>query len=1187
MNKRKRTMFEKNKLHLIVCLFTVLPLVSSFGQTQSKTYPSENLVSRLKQISEDYGKTIAFDAEQIKTIKIPALNASKFTIEQTLAASLLSTPFAYKKVSPNSLVIVRRSTPENIKPVKNVGTGKLTGKVIDDKGQALPGVTVRVAGTNKAIITDSNGAYETQLSEGTYTLNVSFASYKTQQFKSIQIQPNASTTLMVTMKEASVSLNNVVVTALGIKREEKGLGYATRSVDGDEIGNTNQSNWSSALNGKVAGLSVMSAGGPLSSTRISLRGDVSLNVGGNNALIVVDGVPMSSPQSNPGVAYGAGTSSELSVDYGNGFSDINPNDIESIQVLKGASATALYGTRAANGVIMVTTKSGTNAKKGIGVTFTSNFSTEDAMRFPDYQYEFGQGLPTNIGKTGTDYAGNLYYSYGTAPDGNGSTSGTSSAYGAPFNANQLYYQYDPVTQTRATVATPWIPYKNNHSGLFQTGYTITNSVAITGKGDKGSMRVSLTHTKNEWILPNTGFQRFVAGVSAQQQVSRRLKVALKTSQTFRTTDNVPALGYNSNSIAYFMIFQNPNVDLNWLRPMWRTDQEKSKQLQPYSTFIGNPYVTLYENENPSDKYSSASALTANLELSNKFEFQVRTALQLTNDIREQHRTVSDVVYGTGYFKKQNVFDYEMNTDALLTYHDSYSNGITVNASVGGNVMYKYYDALSSAVNGLITPGIYMLANGASSPVVDTDIRKKSINSLYFTTNFAYRNKLFLDITGRNDWSSTLPAKNRSFFYPSVTSSVLVSELAQLPSTISLLKVRASWAQVGNDTDPYKTSGYYNTGSFPGSVTVASTLFNRDFKPEISTNYEAGLDFRMFKNRIALDLAFYYNKTKNQILDAPMDPTTGYARATINSGTVRNQGVEIEVTAIPVQTKDFKWRTSLNWSKNSNKILSLAEGSDENQLIAAIGSASLIGTVGGTTADLWGYKLVRNTNGEVVIGADGLPLRGSEIEYVGSAYPTFKAGMFNEFTYKGFKFSFQIDGQLGGLVYSQSFHKMTEQGKLAYTLNGRTPGSEYYIAGNDPRITANAALTQLGGIYMVAPGVVQNTDGTYSPNKKLITVESYYKEYNRIANVETNSFDASYLKLREVRFDYALPKKVIDKTPLTSASIGIYGRNLVCITDYPLFDPETVALNGSSIVPGIETGSLPSTRTLGINLNVSF
>lgn len=1059
----------------------------------------------------------------------------------------------------------------------------VNGKVTDQQGNPLIGAAVIVAGSEEGTSTDVQGefVFKTKKTLKSEKILISYVGFHSQQIQ------YTGKFLNVVLKDNSIELDNVVVTALGIKREEKGLGYSTKKVEGSQLSETNPTNWSSALNGKIAGLSVLSPGGPLSSTRITLRGDVSLNMNGNNALIIVDGVPMSSPQSNPGTAYGAGTSAELSVDYGNGFSDINPNDIENIQVLKGASASALYGTRAANGVILVTTKSGSNAKKGIGVSFSSSFSTDEVMHFPDYQYEFGQGLPTNIGKAGTEFAGKQYYSYGTSPDGNSSTSGTSSAYGAPFNAEQLYYQYDPTLQGRAAEATPWVPYKNNRTDLFQTGSTLTNSVAITGKNDKGSLRASLAHTKNNWILPNTGFERFVASMSAQQQISRNLKVNFKSSLTYRTTDNVPGLGYNSNSISYFMIFQNPNVNLDWLRPMWRTGQEKSKQLQPYSSFIGNPFVTLYENENPSDKYSNVTSMSADLQLSDKFDFQIRSGLQMTNDMREQRRTVGDIVYGTGYFKKQNVFDYEINTDALLSYHDSYTNGITLNASLGGNMMYQYYDALSAAVNGLITPGIYKLSNGASDPVVATNIRQKAINSVYFTANMAYKNMIFVDVTGRNDWSSTLPAANRSFFYPSVTSSFLISDMITLPEEISLLKVRASFAQVGNDTDPYKTSAYYDQGIFPGSVTVASTLFNQDFKPEISTNYEAGIDFRMFKNRIALDLTYYQNTTENQILDAPMDPTTGYSRATINSGTVRNRGIEVELTALPVKTKDFSWKTSLNWSKNYNEILSLAEGSDENQLIASIGSASIIGTVGGSSGDLWGYKLLRNDAGDVVIGADGLPARTPEIEYVGSAYPAWKAGMVNEFTYKNLKLSFQFDGQLGGLVYSQSFHKMAEQGKLAYTLNGRTPGSEYYIAADDARITGNTALNQLGGMYMVAPGVVKNADGSYSPNTKLITVESYYKEYNRIANVETNSFDASYLKLREVRFDYSMPKKYLDKTPFTSASLGVYGRNLLMFTSYPLFDPETVALNGGSIVPGIETGSLPSTRNLGINLNISF
>ena len=529
------------------------------------------------------------------------------------------------------------------------------GTITSESGEPLIGATIAVKNSTDGTVTDIDGNYSLKTKKTLSSKDLllfSYVGYKT-------LQKNyTGNTMNVKLAEESQQLNDVVVTALGIKRGEKGLGYATETVKGDKITSALPSNWSTALNGKVAGLSVISSGGPLNSSRISLRGDVSLNQNGNDALVVVDGVPMSSPMTNPGVAYGAGSNSELSVDYGNGFSDINPDDIESIQVLKGASATALYGTRAANGVIMVTTKSGAGAPKGIGVSYSGNFSIDDVMRWPDYQYEFGQGLPSNIGPAGSIYEGEPYYSYGKAEDGSyASTSGTSSAYGARFDANRKFYQYDPVTQGRASEATPWVAYKNNRKDLFQTGYTITNSVALTGKSDRGSVRASITHTKNEWILPNTGFQRITAMISAQQQISRALRINFKSSYTYRKLNNTPALGYNSNSISYFLIFQNPNVNLDWLRPMWRTGQENVKQLQPYSSFIGNPYVILYESENPSEKHSNVSSVSANLRINSKFDFMIRSGIQLSADQREQHRPISDVVFGNGFFKKQNVKDY--------------------------------------------------------------------------------------------------------------------------------------------------------------------------------------------------------------------------------------------------------------------------------------------------------------------------------------------------------------------------------------------------------------------------------------------------------------------------------------------------------------------------------------------------
>lgn len=1065
----------------------------------------------------------------------------------------------------------------------------VTGKVTDKSGEPLIGATVTLGSSDKnGSVADMDGAYKLNVNRSLTQKDSIVFQYMGYKRKAVAYKGN--NVINVVLEDESILMDNVVVTALGIKREEKGLGFSTQTVSGENITKSMPSNWSLALQGEVAGLNVISAGGPLSSTKISLRGDISLNQNGNGALIVVDGVPLSSPMNNPGTSYGAGGNSELSVDYGNGFSDLNPDDIESIQVLKGASASALYGSRAANGVIMVTTKSGKKNQKGLGVEYSMNVSWDEAAHFPDYQYEFGQGLPSNIGAAGTEYEGQLYYSYGKA-NGNASTSGTSSAYGAPFKG-QYYYQYDPAKEGRADEATLWRPYTDNHSGLFQTGYTLTNTVAITGNTDRGSTRVSLTHSKNEWILPNSGYERLTAMVSANQQVSRRIKVNFKTSYTYRDVKNTPALSYNSNSLSYFLIFMNPNFNLDWFKPMWKSGQENIKQIRPFSSYLPNPYVLLYEAENPAQKHSVVSTASATLQINRKLDFMVRSGIQLTAQQQEQHRPLDDKVYPTGYFKKQNIFDYEANSDALLSYHDSFDNGLHVNAAVGGNMMYSYYDMLSAAVIGLNTPGVYKLSNGISEAQVGTTIRKKAVNSLYFTANFSYEDKLFLDISGRNDWSSTLPEQNRSFFYPSVSLSGVLNEWVKLPDEISLLKLRASWAQVGNDTDPYKTSSYYTTGDFAGSLLVAGTLHNADFKPEISTNYEAGLDFRMFDNRLGLDFTWYLNRTKNQILDAPIDPTTGFTKGTINSGCVQNVGYEVVLRATPVKTKDWEWNTILTWSKNKNKILSLSEQADKQQMIGSYvsGNVSLIGTVGGTTGDLWGYKLVRNEAGEVIIGENGLPKRAEEIEYVGCAYADWKGGLNTTLRYKNWRLSMQWDGQYGGLIYSQSHHKMSEQGHITETLNGRLPGTRFYMDITDPAVArqiTDAGYKLVEGTYMIAPGVVENSDGTYSPNTKVVTVESYYKENFRIANVETNSFDGSYLKLRELRLDFDCPKSWLKKTFVDSASLGVYGRNLLCITSYPMFDPESVSLNGSSMVSGVEVGTLPTTRSYGINLKVSF
>ena len=1034
----------------------------------------------------------------------------------------------------------------------------LSGTVKDVQGSPMPGVAVLIKGTTLGVVTQNDGTYSLSMGQADKdaVLVFSFLGFKTQELKW-----NGKTVIDVTLEEERQELEGVVVTALGIKREEKGLGYSTQTVTEKMISDATPTNWASALVGKVAGANILStSSGPISSARITLRGDASLNIDGNNALIVLDGVPLNSQMTGDGSnSYGAGGGGDVPVDYGNGIADINPDDIASIQVLKGATAAALYGSRAANGVMLVTTKSGVNKKKKyLGVTFNSNSSFDRVLHWPEFQEEYGQGdLKTNA-------SGKLYYSYGDSEDG--AASGNVALSFGPKLDGSLYYQYDPETQQMGTVRTPWVK-RNHRKAFWQTGYTLVNSIAIDGSSEKSAVRLSLTYTKNEWIMPNTGFNRIAVSGSFQNQVTDKLRVSAKVNYVKRQSDNLPATGYNNSSIPYFMILTNPSVDVRWYQQRWVKGKEGREILRPFSPWLDNPYVIAYECLNPMEKHGVVATGSIIYEFSPKWELMIRSGIDLSFDTREMIRPYGLKNFPKGYYQQQDVFSYENNTDVLLTYRNQLSNSFNLSVSVGANRMDNKYKMQQAYVKDLITPGVYKLSNGVAAPITTFTERNKRVNSVYGTATLSYANKIFLDVTGRNDWSSTLPSGNNSFFYPSVSTSFILSDLLRLPEQISFAKLRASWAQVGNDTDPYKTAKYYNTSAFPGSASVSPTLYNARFKPEISNSIEVGLDWRMFKQRFGLDLAFYNNITRNQILDVPMDQTTGYTKATMNSGKVRNRGIELQLDGTPVKTKNFTWNSTFTWAKNYNKVLSLAAGLTDGQTIAYTGgtNCALIAKVGGSIGDIYGYKLKRAPDGQVV-WKDGITARTTEFEYVGNAYPAWKAGFSNEFSYKNFRVSILFDGQWGGIVYSQTHHKMTEHGTLKHTLKYReNPNFE-----------------------VVGEGVMLDERGQYVPNNVPISVSKYYADYWRRANVETNSFDASFLKLREARIEYTIPSAGLNKIGIERLTLALYGRNLAMWTkDFPVYDPEVATLNNGTIVPGSEMGQLPSTRTMGFNLTLKF
>jgi TonB-linked SusC/RagA family outer membrane protein len=1009
----------------------------------------------------------------------------------------------------------------------------ITGKVLSaENNQAIAGATITVKGTDRISQTDENGIYKVTASDKDL-LVVSNVGFISQEVK----LSNAATILLST---DSKSMNEVVVTALGIKREEKSLGFAAQTVKENAVKDAKSNNWVNSLTGKVAGLNIQGTGaGPMGSSRITLRGESSLNLDNNQALIVVDGVPVSSKIT--GTGFSSHLSADSPVDFGSDVSDINPDDIEKITILKGPGATALYGSRAAGGAIIIVTKSGQRKDKGLGITYNTNISIDQVNRWPDYQFEYGEGR--------TD----VYYSYLDSPDGANTATGVAAgrAWGPRFNGQQ-YFQYGPNgINGKPTARTPWIAQDDYISGFFRTGVTISNSISIEGGSDKGSARLSFTHLKNQWILPNTGFERINASLSVNQKVSDKLKISGKVNYTNKKSDNLPAAGYNNQSIMYFLIIGTaPNIRPEWFKPYWETGLVNVKQRNLFNPGPDNPYLDLYEMLNKMNKHGVIGTVSANYTFTDKLELMVRSGVDMSFEERSQQRPFSMTKYPRGMYREQNVFNYEINTDALLTYKNKINKDINYSVSAGANAMRQTYNFSGMYADQLAQPGVYQISNSLDQAVADPQKSKKAINSIYGSSQLSWKDKIFLDITGRNDWSSTLPYGNNSFFYPSVSTSFLINEIVKLPAIISFAKFRLSWAQVGNDTRPYQTDKYYDR-IYGNSFTNSSVLFNADLKPEITSSYEAGIDLRLYKNRVGIDLAFYNNKSRNQILAIPLDPISGYSSALVNAGLINSKGVELTLTGKPIVNKNFSWTTTLTWSRNRSYVKELAEGITNQVIYSHGGNVTIEARVGGRMGDMYGRGFQRSPEGSIIYSSVGLPASLDPIvKKWGNAFADWKAGWMNEFTIKNFRISILLDGQKGGDMYSQTNHKSNTLGKTKVTLPGRD-----------------------GGI--VGDGVVYNTTtGKYEANTVKVSASSYYDNIYGISNAEMNIFDASFLKIREFRFEFNIKKSI---------KAAIYGRELFNFTKFPGFDPEGGNLNSGTLTPGVELMQFPSARNMGVNL----
>ncbi|MES2651125.1 MAG: SusC/RagA family TonB-linked outer membrane protein [Bacteroidota bacterium] len=1043
----------------------------------------------------------------------------------------------------------------------------IKGRVLDDAdNSAIPGASVMDAQRKVLGLTNADGVFTIRIPKGT-TFSVNVIGYTSLTRTATQNTEN----LVLRLIASSSSLNEVVITtALGIKRSERALGYATTTLDSNSFTNAVATNWTDALSGKVAGLNLVRNGGPSGSNKIILRGENNLT-GDNEALIVIDGVVASSSSKRTGATGGGvyGTSGDIMpADFGSALNDLNPDDIENVTILKGPAASALYGQRGANGAIIITTKSTNKNKKRLSISFTSNTAFEQILGGPDIQQEYGAGVD-----------GASYFSWGTSADG-ASTRSTSSTWGPAFANNSSFFQYDPTTKTGSTTRTPWTTYANPINGFFQTGIETTNSVSLDGTIKNVGLRFSASHGNNEWIVPNTGLERTTVSLSANTNLTKKLNVVLKATYNNRHSDNLPATGYGNQSLMYWFMFAHPNVNIDWYKDYWVNGQEGRKFVDITSTNPESPYAISEQYLNGQRRNGLLGSIQANYKFTKDLSLLVRTSMDFNHDIRETRRPydAAGIRYTQGSYREQNINSYEINADFLLRYNKDLSKDLKLSASVGGSQLRNRYNKSEFRADGLKVPGVYRLDNNINPVISVPDTARYNINSFYGTASLAFKNYLYFDVTGRQDWNSTLASPLRTdnvgFFYPSASLSFIASDFWKMPSQISYLKLRGSVAQVGSGgTTPYRTAYNYilaANGIYPGeAMTNPTVLPNANLKPLQTTTIEIGAELRLFKNRVNFDFAAYTGNTKNQILSRLIDRSTGYAIGIFNAGRVDNKGFEASVNASLIKSKKFSWTINGTFTANRNTIKELADSSVVLRTGPLSGTGGqIVANVGGSLGDLYGFGLLRSADGQLIFNSKtGLAITDpTKLQYLGNTMPKFRFSFGTGVTVKKFSANVLFDAQLGAVGQSLTFSRMASLGKLKITLPGRYGGV-------------------VGEGLMMDPN---DPTKTLSPNTAVATdVEGFYDSLYGSQNAEGSVFRTDYLKFREANINYAFSTRIVSSLGLSRLSIGVYGRNLFTWSPWPAFDPEFGTLAGSDITQGFETGQLPSTRTYGVRLVVGL
>lgn len=1058
----------------------------------------------------------------------------------------------------------------------------VSGKVLSSEDQsALPGVNVVLKGTSTGIVTDANGNYKLVVPSTSATLVFSFIGHKT-----LEQSVSNRSVINVTLEADTKQLTEVVVTAQGILKTRNELSYAAQTVSGDAISNTRDANFVNALSGKVAGVQIQKNNSLGGSTGIVIRGWKSLN-GSNQALFVVDGVPIDNSTNNANRT----SRGSAGYDYGNAAADINPDDIENTTILKGPAATALYGSRASNGVVYITTKKG--RKKGLGVTINTGitFSNADRSTFPTYQKQYGGGYGKYYGPTKDGYFDQADVNGDGVLDNLVPTYEDASV-GAPFDPSLLVYQWnafgDPTSPTYRQ-ATPWVAAAHDPFAFFEQGITTNNSVTIDGGSDRGFFKLGYTMNQDKGIQPNSHLKKNYLNFSASYEIIKRLTATASINFTNVTGKGRYAQGYGgNNNISSFREWWEMNVDIKEQEAAYkRTGQNITWNWAsglPNKTGIiywDNPYFAAYENAPNDNRLRYLGYAKLDYKITDWLNAMGRISLDSYSQIQEERTAVGSIVYPQGRYIRRNLTFKEYNYDFLLTANKNLTPSISAKGALGINIRKTQQDGISAQTNGgLVVPKVYVLSNSIN-PIEAPDERSyyldKQVNGYYADGEVGYKDFIFLNGSFRRDIASSLPVGNNAYNYGQISTSFVFSKFIPESSIFTFGKLRMNYAEVGADAPFNALRDLYDKPTAFGSVplfSVPSTKNNNNLRPERTKSYEIGVETSYLDGRLGLDVTYFNSKSVDQIIPVTVSTATGYNAKYVNAGVLQNRGIEVSLTGTPVRIGAFKWDVSLNWTRIRNKVVKLYDNVTNFALpngdFQASGSSNA--PLGKSYGTLYGTDYIYTNGQRTVDATTGRYLRTTTTtNEIGNINPKWTGGLQNTFSYKNVSFSFLLDAKKGGDILSIDMYY-----GLATGLYKESAGN------NELGKPVRSPVSEGGGILL--PGV--NPDGGVNATR-LNMLDYPLAGTQTIAPTRHFIYDASYLKLREVLLTYSLPASLISKlAPLRNISISAVGRNLWIIhKNIPYADPEDNL--GAGNIQGIQVGSLPNVRTVGFNVKASF